>query len=244
MTLSQSQPAVLLVHGFTGSRTAMLPWAQQLQEAGFQSMVPVLPGHETSWQQLARVGFGQWIEAVEHAYDQLAARHDTVFAAGLSMGGALALHLATRRRLAGVSLVNPGLVVDSPLARYAPALRWVVPSVAPISNNTARPGTDEQAYGRTPVAAVAQLYKLFAQVRARLGLVDCPVQLFRSSVDDVVSDASVRALVHGLAPGVLAEHHQLLHSKHVATLDYDAGQIFMESARFFAAQAAAQEEAQ
>ena len=44
----------------------------------------------------------------------------------------------------------------------------------------------------------------------------------------------MRELVGGLNPGTLAEHHMLLHSKHVATLDYDAEQIFHESARFFA----------
>ena len=72
---------------------------------------------------------------------------------------------------------------------------------------------------------MAQLHALFAQTRSRLELVAAPVQLFRSTVDNVVSEASVRELVAGLAPGTLAEHHMLLHSKHVATLDYDAEQI-------------------
>jgi len=227
------KPAVLLIHGFTGSRTAMLPWAQALESAGFDTLCPVLPGHETSWQDMIGRNFSEWILATEQSFDELAATHEQVFVAGLSMGGALALHLATRRNVAGVSLVNPGLVVDSPLAPYTKYLRRMVRSVAPISNDIAKRGADEKAYGRTPVAAVHQLYQLFAQTRSRLGLVTAPVQLFRSTVDNVVSDASVHALTEGLNPGTLAEHHQLLHSKHVATLDYDAAQIFEESARFF-----------
>lgn len=225
--------AVLLIHGFTGSPTAMEPWAQALARQGFKTSVPLLPGHGTRWQEMIGTNYGQWISATEQAFDQLARTHQTVFVAGLSMGGALALHLATRRNVAGVSLVNPGLVVDSPLAPYTPLLKHVVRSIAPISNDIAKSGVDEGAYPRTPIAAVAELYGLFAQARARLELVTAPVQLFRSTVDNIVSDTSVRELVAGLKPGTLAEHHMLLHSKHVATLDYDAQQIFDESGRFF-----------
>lgn len=225
--------AVLLIHGFTGSPTAMEPWAQALSRQGFDTAVPLLPGHGTKWQDMITNTYSQWIDATEQAFDELARTHKTVFVAGLSMGGALALHLATRRNVAAVSLVNPGLIVDSPLAPYTPWLKHVVRSVAPISNDIAKRGVDEGAYPRTPIAAVAQLHALFAQTRARLELVTAPVQLFRSTVDNVVSDASVRELVGGLTPGSLAEHHKLLHSKHVATLDYDAAQIFQESGRFF-----------
>ncbi|MFJ2618229.1 alpha/beta hydrolase [Glutamicibacter sp. NPDC087344] len=227
------KPAVLLIHGFTGSTTAMRPWAQALESAGFDTLTPVLPGHETTWHDMINRPYAEWIHATEQAFDKLADTHHQVFVAGLSMGGALALHLATRRNVAAVSLVNPGLVVDSSLAPYTKWLRHVVRSVAPISNDIAKRGADENAYERTPVAAVHQLHQLFAQTRRRLALVTAPVQLFRSTVDNVVSDASVRALTAGLTPGTLVEHHQLLHSKHVATLDYDAAQIFEESARFF-----------
>lgn len=230
---SRNTCAVLLIHGFTGSPTAMQPWAASLERSGFATAVPLLPGHGTHWQDMIPVAYSDWIQATEEAFDDLARTHEKVFVAGLSMGGALALHLATRRNVAGISLVNPGLVVDSKLAPLTPWLKHVLRSVAPISNDIAKRGMDEGAYPRTPVAAVAQLHALFAQTRSRLELVAAPVQLFRSTVDNVVSEASVRELVAGLAPGTLAEHHMLLHSKHVATLDYDAEQIFHESARFF-----------
>ncbi|MCS3494032.1 carboxylesterase [Arthrobacter sp. JUb119] len=233
--------AVLMIHGFTGSAVSMQPWADSLEQAGFDTDIPLLPGHGTQWQDMVGRGYGQWIHATEAAFDRLARTHEQVFAAGLSMGGALALHLATRRNVAGVSLVNPGLVVDSPLSPYTPWLKHVVRSVAPISNDIAKRGVDEGAYPRTPVAAVAELRSLFAQTRRRLELVNAPVQLFRSTVDNVVSEQSVRELVEGLNSGTLAEHHMLLHSKHVATLDYDAEQIFHESARFFAQLAATEQ---
>lgn len=241
-TASDVEFAVLLIHGFTGSTTAMRPWANALADHGVATKVPVLPGHETRWQDMIGRPYQQWIQCTEDAYDELAAKHRQVFVAGLSMGGALALHLASRRNVSGVSLVNPGLVIDSPVAPYAGYLRRVVRSVAPISNDIALPDADENAYDRTPVAAVHELHKLFAQTRARLPLVSAPVQLFRSAVDNVVSDASVHELLKGLEPGILRERIALSRSRHVATLDYDAPKIFKESLRFFT-DAAAREEA-
>ncbi|PRA09805.1 esterase [Arthrobacter sp. MYb211] len=242
-TGSASDVAVLLIHGFTGSTTAMRPWADSLQSHGVHTSVPILPGHETRWQDLIGRPYGQWIQATEDAFDELASAHQHVFVAGLSMGGALALHLASRRNVSGVSLVNPGLVIDSPVAPYSGYLRRVVRTVAPISNDIAYPGADENAYERTPVAAVHEVYKLFAQTRARLPLVAAPVQLLRSAVDNVVSDASVHALLNGLGPGILRERIALSRSRHVATLDYDAPKIFKESLRFIT-DVAAREEAQ
>ena len=227
-----SAAAVLLVHGFTGSRTALLPWARALEEAGFATEVPVLPGHETRWQDMVGVPYARWIQATEQAFDRLAATHPVVFVAGLSMGGALALHLATRRQVAGLLLVNPGLVIDSPVAPYARYLHPVLRSVAPISNDIALPGADEKAYPRTPVAGVAQLHRLFAQTRARLPLVDCPILLFRSAVDNVVSDRSVQALLQGVDPATELDRVPLPRSRHVATLDHDAPVIFDRSIQF------------
>lgn len=230
----KDEVAVLLIHGFTGARTAMRPWAQALEQAGYHTQMVLLPGHETRWQDMVKVPYAHWIHATEQAFDELAARYRTVFVAGLSMGGALALHLATRREVAGLLLTNPGLVVDSPLAPYTKYLRWVVRSTSPISNDIALPGADEQAYPRTPVAAVAQLHRLFEQTRRRLPLVTCPIILFRSASDNVVSDASVRALFDGLAPNSKIQRVDLPHSLHVATLDYDAPLIFERSAQFIA----------
>lgn len=233
---STSTAAVLLIHGFTGSRTAMSPWAEALEEAGFSTAIPVLPGHETRWQDMVGLPYAQWIQATEQAYDRLRATHQQVFVAGLSMGGALALHLATRRDVAGLALVNPGLVIDSPVAPYARFLHPFLRSVAPISNDIALPGADEKAYPRTPVAAVAQLHLLFAQTRARLPLVNCPILLFRSAVDQVVSDRSIQALLTGLTPGLSVQRVALPRSRHVATLDYDAELIFERTIEFLADQ--------
>ena len=87
---------VVLSHGFTGMPASMRPWAEHLAAAGFSVRLPLLPGHGSTWQQTNTTRWPQWYGAVEAAYDELAARCTTVFAAGLSMGGRRVTRLAER----------------------------------------------------------------------------------------------------------------------------------------------------
>jgi carboxylesterase len=222
---------VVLAHGFTASPHGLRAWAQSLADAGFAVRIPLLPGHGTSWQELGQTRWPQWHAAVEEAYEDLDAECDHVFVGGLSMGGALALRIAATRPVAGVILVNPGLVIDDPRAPLAGILKLVMKSTRAIANDILKPGMDEGAYQRTPVAAAHEVNKLFKDTIRLLPHVTAPVLVFRSAVDHVVSDASMVALRRGLtnAPLTLTT---LENSYHVATLDNDAEIIFRGSTDF------------
>lgn len=222
---------VVLSHGFTGSPHGLRAWAAALAEAGFAVRMPLLPGHGTTWQELARTRWTQWHGALDDAYLELDAECDHVFSAGLSMGGALALRVAATRPVAGVILVNPGLVIDDPRAPLAGILKLVLKSTPAIANDILKPGMDEGAYPRTPVAAAHELNKLFKDTIRLLPRVTAPVRVFRSSVDHVVSDSSIAALRRGLTHAPL-QLTRLENSYHVATLDNDADQIFEGSVEF------------
>ena len=109
-----SRTGVVISHGFTGSPHAVRDWAGSLADAGFAVRAPLLPGHGTSWQELARIHWRDWHAALDAAYLDLAGDCEQVIVAGLSMGGALALRIAATRPVAGAVVVNPGLVIDDP----------------------------------------------------------------------------------------------------------------------------------
>ncbi|HJV98339.1 MAG TPA: alpha/beta fold hydrolase [Arthrobacter sp.] len=222
---------VVLSHGFTASPHGLRAWAEALAAAGFAVRMPLLPGHGTTWQELARTRWTQWHGALDDAYLELDAECDYVFAAGLSMGGALALRIAATRPVAGVILVNPGLVIDDPRAPIAGILKLFLKSTPAIANDILKPGMDEGAYLRTPVAAAHELNKMFKDTIRLLPRVTAPVRVFRSSVDHVVSDSSIAALRRGLTNAPL-QLTRLENSYHVATLDNDAEQIFEGSVEF------------
>ncbi|MBV1780448.1 alpha/beta fold hydrolase [Paeniglutamicibacter sp. ABSL32-1] len=225
--------AVLVLHGFTAGPAGLLPWARAFAGAGYTVSLPLLPGHGTRWQDLAATKHTEIIDAVRREHAALAATHSRVFVAGLSMGGALALHLASTHAVAGLALVNPGLTLASPLAPFTGVLRHLSPTVAAIANDIAKPGGDEHAYDRTPVAGVHELRKLFRDTIRRLPQVTAPVVVFRSDTDHVVPESSLEALRAGLDAGVHLEVNRLTRSLHVATLDYEAEKIFARSIEFF-----------
>ncbi|QCB98176.1 alpha/beta fold hydrolase [Arthrobacter sp. PAMC25564] len=225
---------VVVSHGFTGSPHGVRAWAQSLAAAGYAVRMPLLPGHGTSWQELARTRWQDWHTALDAAYLELAAECEHVVVAGLSMGGALALRIAATRPVAGTVVVNPGLVIDDPRAPLAGILKFVLRSTPAIANDIRKPDTDEGAYPRTPVAAAHELNKMFKDTVQLLPRISAPVRVYRSTVDHVVSDKSIRALRRGLTHAPL-EVIRLENSYHVATMDNDAPEIFRGTAEFIRA---------
>lgn len=222
---------VVLSHGFTGSPTSMLAWARHLADRGYAVRLPLLPGHGTSWQELARTPWQRWYGEIVRAYEELRSMTDVQISAGLSMGGTLALRLAAHEDVAGVVVVNPGLTIGDPRARYAGLLRYVVPSMPAIANSIKKEGMDENAYSRTPVAAVHQLSKLFRATASDLSRITAPVLVFRSSVDPVVPESSM-ALLRERIGSAQMEVVPLSDSYHVATMDNDAPLIFSRTDEF------------
>ncbi|WP_188896918.1 alpha/beta hydrolase [Microlunatus endophyticus] len=229
------ETGVLLCHGFTGSPASLRPWAEHLVRGGFRVSVPRLPGHGTSWQELNQTGWPDWYATVERALGELTAQCRTVAVGGLSMGGALALRLAELHddRIAGLVLVNPALHLTDARLAVLPVLKHLTPSVAGITNDIARPFSDEIGYDRTPLKALASMLELWEITIARLQRVRQPILLFRSVHDHVVDPASARIL-HERAQAPITER-LLQQSFHVATLDYDAEEIFTGSAEFIRA---------
>ncbi|MFJ4940988.1 alpha/beta hydrolase, partial [Streptomyces pseudovenezuelae] len=114
------EAGVLLCHGFTGSPQSLRPWAQHLAEHGLTVSLPLLPGHGTRWQDMALTGWQDWYAEVDRELRALTERCTSVFVAGLSMGGTLALRLAAKHgdAVRGVVVVNPANRMHG-LAPYA-----------------------------------------------------------------------------------------------------------------------------
>ena len=222
---------VVLSHGFTGTTQSMRPWAGALHAAGFSVRLPRLPGHGTRWQDANRTRWQDWYGEIERAHDELAGRCEHVFAMGLSMGGTLVTRLAEQRPVAGLVLVNPSYATERADAKLARYIAWAVPSRPGIASDIKKAGVEELGYDRTPVAAFAQLQKLWVPTLADLGGITAPIRLFRSREDHVVEPLSARLLVRG-ATSTTVHETVLEDSYHVATLDNDAPLIFSGSIEF------------
>jgi carboxylesterase len=229
-----SGPAgVLLCHGFTSSPKSMIGWAHHLEAAGFQVLLPCLPCHGTSWQELNNSSWTDWYVWVDEAFAKLRTRCDQVFLAGLSMGGTLSLRLAEQHgnQVSGVALVNPVINITDPRMRILSILR-AIPSFPGITNDIAKPGQDEFGYDRLPLRALYSQTFLWSDVRRNLDRVDQPLLIYRSIHDHVVDPSSVSLIKAGVRSKDQT-YVELQRSYHVATLDYDAEDIFDGSVAFF-----------
>ncbi|MDQ7992294.1 MAG: alpha/beta fold hydrolase [Propionicimonas sp.] len=226
--------AVLFLHGFNSSPHTLREWAELTADAGYRVALPRLPGHGTDWRELDATGWRDWYACAERELLTLAAACDQVFVVGHSMGGTLALRLAEHHpgSVAGLILVNPGLIA-SRLQRLAPLASRVVPTWPSGNHDVARPGTPRHGYERTPLRAASSILRLFADVRASLDLVTCPLLVFRSAEDHVVPGSSTDYLRSHVSSEDIAVS-ELARSYHVATLDYDREQVFSGSLAFIA----------
>jgi carboxylesterase len=231
---------VLLLHGFTGSPSSMRPWAEHLHRSGCTVSVPRLPGHGTTWQELNRTPWQAWYGEAAGSFDELRRSCATVFVAGLSMGGCLALRLAQERTgaVAGLLLVNPAVASSDRRLVLTPVLKRVIPSTKGIASDIKKPGVEEEAYDRLPLRALDSMRAMWRITVEALPSVVSPLLLFRSAVDHVVDPLSAQLITQRVSSPDVTELI-LGESYHVATLDHDAELIFTESERFVTSRAAA-----
>ena len=224
---------VLLCHGFTGSPASLRPWAEHLAADGYTVRLPRLPGHGTSWRELALTRWDDWYATVDRELRGLSSSCDHVVVAGLSMGGTLALRLAQQlpHLVDGLVLVNPSVHSRRADVKALPLLRHVVPSVPGITNDIKRADVDEHGYDRVPLQALYSLTRAWDVVSTHLPDITCPVLVFGSDEDHVVEPSNAIEVVQRVESTevVFVPLHD---SYHVATLDNDAPLILEQSSAF------------
>lgn len=217
---------LVLIHGFTGSPSEMRFLGERLAVQGFTVAGILLSGHGTVPEELANTSWPDWLKDAEDGVAQLRQTCDKVLAIGLSMGGLLALELATRNLVDGVVALNAPIILVDWRTRFVglakPFVSYVEKSVvrerstttihagghAEVSQlasekreaDSAAQGEvlDRFQYTKIPLAALDSLNKAIPRVRKRLGLISCPALIMQSAKDQTVAPKSARILVNGL----------------------------------------------
>jgi carboxylesterase len=174
-----------------------------------------------------------WYAEVERNLRELLAKCDQVFVCGLSMGGSLTLRLAEQHgnEISGIVLVNPAVHSERADRHLLPVISRVLKSFPGISNDIAKPGQDEVAYGKLPLKAASSLAQLWKIVKNDISKVNQPLLLFRSLQDHVVEASNSQWILDHVSSKD-KEEIILKNSFHVATLDYDAELIETRSTDF------------
>ena len=111
--------AVLLLHGFNDTPQSMAYLGARLAAAGYTVHAPRLPGHGCGLADMARSAHAEaWRQAVREAHAALRREYAVVPVCGQSMGGALAVWLATTAgHVPALALLAPFIGLPAPLRR-------------------------------------------------------------------------------------------------------------------------------
>ncbi len=222
------------MHGITGSPSEILPTANLLHAiTGCAVSAPLLPGHGTKPSLLNRTLWTDWYRTATQALQELRAQNQMVFAAGLSMGGLLALHaLAREEGLTGAVSINAPILDRSRLlAVVGPVLRRVRPYYPKwdLSGQKELAAQGRFAYEVMPLKAYQSMLYLRRQVLGELNLLQSPVLLIQSREDRTINPNSGRYLAARISGARLLE---LASSGHIATMGPEVP-VIVETIRNF-----------
>jgi carboxylesterase len=234
--LEAGSTGVLLLHGLTATPAEVRLLAQDLHQAGYTVLAPLLPGHGTHPEDLNGVRWRDWAWEAEQAYHLLATHCDRVFAGGESTGGVLALHLATKYAdIAGVLCYAPAIQLAMPTSQLV-RLYVSAPLMEAIPKENVGSNPYWQGYKVNPLWAVVELVRLGRAVRRNLAQIRQPVLVIQGRHDATVDPTAGQIILDGVSSEI-KEQHWLEESGHIILLEEERDQItrltleFMNRAR-------------
>lgn len=236
----------LCLHGFTASPAEVRWLGEHLRDCGFAVYGQRLAGHGTDPTHLARTTWADWYASALDGYHLLRQVCRRVVLVGHSMGGLLALLLATEVEVAGVAVLATPLRFSSRIMANARWLKYPLPySMQPDRSTLPQVVRQEQArrgeevrgrvrYDRWSSAAVAQLYALSRYTEAQLSRVTTPLLLVYSEADTTAVVAQSEYIASQVGSKDITRH-VLSKSSHILTQDVEREQVFTWVADFVAA---------
>jgi len=228
--LAGADAGVLLLHGFSGSCSEIRGLGRALGDAGYGVVAPVLAGHGTSPADLERVTAADFFASADAAYREVRKRYARVYVVGLSMGGALALHLAARNPLEGLVTISTPVFMSPMVALSVPFAMRFMPQRSVISNYAAWRG-EVVGYRTTPISALSVFLDVIGAVKEDLPRVRAPLLVLHSTGDKTVPVANAAYI----ASRVGSEHtakRVYRGGRHLLTLPPHLDTVQMDVVRF------------
>jgi carboxylesterase len=226
----------LLIHGFTGTPAEMRSLGSYLNHQGHTVLGIRLFGHATRPDDMLRARRNDWLADVESGLSLLRGVCDKVVAAGLSMGGLLALWAGAQQAVQAVICLSTPLAMPRARAmRFARPLSRLVPYVPKGEPDWRDPEAADGhvTYPAYPTRAAAELRDLIRDVRHLLPKVRVPLLIIQARGDRAVPADSM-AIMLGRVGSVDKRTLWLEDSGHVITRDRERQAVFAAVSAFIA----------
>lgn len=230
----------LLIHGFGDTAALMEPMGTYLGAQGISTRGATLPGHGTSLDDFAAMSNEKLLGVVEKEYAELKKSCESVVVVGFSMGGLLALQLATLRDIEGiVTICAPVFPLGGKIGEKTINLIGRVGSL--FGANLPKLGMSSLAdrslseymvgYESYPSRSIVRLMDMMSRTRAVLPRVTSPLLVVQSRRDDIIWKKSGQHIFDA----VTSDEKRLIYlenSRHKAPIDKDRHILFEEISKF------------
>lgn len=221
---------VLLSHGYTATTAEVRLLAKGLHEQGYTVAGPLLPGHGTTPREMNRCRWQVWAGAFEQAFKSLAGRCERVFVGGESMGGLLALYVASLHpEIAGILTYAPAIKISTWTVLQAYVAAPFLPHVA--KKNLKTMNKNWQGYPVNTVPGVVQMHRLQREVRRRLPQIRQPLLIIPGRLDIDIDLRGINILYHE-AGSALKELHWMEKTDHLVILGRELAEVTDKTVRF------------
>ncbi|NLB78842.1 MAG: alpha/beta fold hydrolase [Clostridiaceae bacterium] len=189
----KKQLGCLIIHGFAGNLNEIEPLNEYLLSKGYLTLCPIIKGHMGSRRDLARTDYRQWVESIEKKLLEFQTQCSQIIIIGFSMGGLIAVNLATKYRIEGVITLNTPI--------YHWNLKRIIINI--INDLKTKDYTKIKSYLRAainiPFSAMLNFKVLLRKTKPLFKQLKCPVFIAQGLLDDVVHYKSAQYLYQNIS---------------------------------------------
>lgn len=226
---------ILWFHAWASSTDDLQEMIKYLKKRGIEYHIIELKGHNTKPSDLHGVIYKDWLKQAEDAYLEAEKRWDCVFVGGLSMGGQLAIYVASKYSVQGIISIGTPLRIKIPfIFRYSSHVIQYLPYLIRRKHSfqnerihkiaTSRKG----AYKYFPISAVAQVCFLTRKVRRDyVTKIKSPILLIQSTTDHIIRANNLELFHKKLKTNPKDIHILRVNDAyHLVNLDYSKLEVF------------------
>ncbi|RKJ64207.1 alpha/beta fold hydrolase [Butyricicoccus sp. 1XD8-22] len=177
---------ILMLHGFTGGPYEVRPLANFIRnETEWIVETPTFCGHGET---LSLKGYKaeHWLLDAEVAYRKLARKCDEVIVVGFSMGGMIALYLATKYKVEKLVLLSPAAKYIAPVQLLKDIRQIIKDAINGHLKDNELFKRYESKINNVPVSSAVQFMRIVKMVTPYISKINVPTYLIQGRCDGIV----------------------------------------------------------
>lgn len=223
--------AVLLLHGFTGNTSDVRQLGRYLQKKGMTSYSINYEGHAEHPKKITKSSPYVWYKQVVDAYDFLKSEgYEDIFAAGVSIGGVMALNLTRDRDLVGISTICSPMYLKESETLYSQFTTYAEKYLKMFENKS--PEEIESELEQLEMTSTFEDIRTFIQmVKGNLEDVMIPTFVAQGEKDEVINPESANVIFDSISTDD-KEIKWYPDGGHVLTIDKSKEELFEDIYKF------------